>query len=168
MANILTSIRIICGLLILLFPAFSNWYYVLYIIGGFTDAVDGAVARRFGNETKFGAKYDTAADFVFAIAVIVKIVNALHFPIWLFIWICVIFAVKTANLAIGFVRYKRFVTVHSVINKVCGVVVFIPPLFIGGEYAWQAKAIVMIFACFFASAAAINESTKIWNGKAVE
>ena len=168
MANILTSIRVICGLLILRFPAFSGWYYALYLIGAFTDAVDGAVARRLGKATRFGAKYDTAADFVFFVAVTIKLISALWFPNWLFIWICVIFAVKVADLVIGFVRHRQFVAVHSAINRICGVVVFIPPLFIGGGYAWQVKAILMIFACLLASAAAVDESIKVLTGRAVE
>ena len=48
MANILTGIRILCGLLILCFPAFSEWYYCFYLLGGFSDAIDGIVARKTG------------------------------------------------------------------------------------------------------------------------
>lgn len=168
MADILTSIRVLCGLLILIFPAFSGWYYALYIIGGVTDAIDGAVARRLGTETDFGAKYDTAADFVFAVAVMVKIISSVSFPVWMILWICTIFAIKTANAVIGIVRYRRLIPVHSAINKACGVVCFILPLFIGGEYAWQAKEIGIVFALLFASAAAVHECAKVWNGKAVE
>ena len=165
MANILTSIRIICGLLILLFPAFSKWYYALYLIGGFTDAIDGTVARKLGTEAAFGAKYDTTADFIFAIAVIIKIVKAVHFPLWLLIWILAICAIKVANLAIGFIRYKHFIVVHSTINKVCGAACFIPPLFIGCTFAWQAKAIALILVCLLASIAAINESIQVLSDK---
>ena len=62
MADILTFLRIICALLILIFPAFSKWYYLFYLFGGITDAVDGVVARRLGNATAWGAKFDTVAD----------------------------------------------------------------------------------------------------------
>ena len=165
MANILTSIRVICGLLILIFPAFSGLYYALYLAGGVSDAIDGSVARRLGRETSFGAKYDTAADFVFVVAVIVKIVNAVRFPAWLLVWICVIFAVKVANPLVGFVRHRQFITVHSVINKVCGAVCFVLPLLIGSACAWQIKAIAVIFVCVLSSAAAVHESIKIWNGR---
>ena len=165
MANLLTSIRIACGLLLLLFPAFSGWYYLLYLTGGLTDAIDGTVARKLGQETDFGAKYDTAADFIFAVAVLIRIMSAVHFPSWLLIWICLIFAVKVAGLLLGLLRYRRLVAVHSALNKVCGVAVFLPPLFIGGDYAWQAKALILILVCLLASVAAIDECRKIWNGK---
>ena len=39
MANILTTVRIICAPLILIFPAFSTQFYVFYLLGGITDAI---------------------------------------------------------------------------------------------------------------------------------
>ena len=48
MANILTAIRIVCGLLITVLPAFTGWFYCFYLFGGFTDAIDETVARRQG------------------------------------------------------------------------------------------------------------------------
>ena len=167
MANVLTSIRIVCGVLILCFPAFSKWYYLLYLLGGFTDAIDGTVARALGGGTDFGARFDTAADFVFAVAVIVKIISALHVPRWLLAWTCGIFALKVASLLFGLLRYGHLVAVHSTINKVCGAVAFLIPLFVGGGYAWQAKAAVAVFACLLASAAAVTESVKIYRGESI-
>ena len=80
MANVLTGMRIICGLLILCFPAFSGWYYCFYLIGGFTDAIDGTIARKMGTASDFGSKFDTVADFIFAVAVVIRIMQALTVP----------------------------------------------------------------------------------------
>ena len=63
-ANIITGIRIICSIAILFFPALSPAFYVLYIIAGISDMIDGAVARKTGTVSEFGSKLDTAADFV--------------------------------------------------------------------------------------------------------
>lgn len=157
MANILTALRILCALLILIFPAFSTWFYLFYLLGGLTDAVDGAVARRSGNATAWGAQFDTIADLFFVLAVLIKIIGSVVVPSWLLIWIGSIAVMKVVNMIVGFIRYQRFATVHSVWNKACGLIVFIPPLFIGRGYAWQAKAPVVIFACIIASIAAILE-----------
>ena len=46
MANALTFFRIICGLILLIFTAFSPGFYVFYLLGGFTDMIDGTVARK--------------------------------------------------------------------------------------------------------------------------
>ena len=46
MANALTFCRIICGLLLLGFPVFSPEFYGFYLLGGITDILDGAIARK--------------------------------------------------------------------------------------------------------------------------
>ena len=68
----------------------------------------------------------------------------------------------------GFLRYHRFTAVHSVWNKVCGVAVFLSPLFIGAECAWQAKAPAAMAVCVIASIAAVQESVCITKGGRAE
>lgn len=64
MANIITCIRILCSFALLLFPAFSIPFYTLYILAGYTDMIDGTVARKTGTVSELGSKLDTIADFV--------------------------------------------------------------------------------------------------------
>ena len=45
-ANIITSCRIICSILMLFCSVFSLEFYVAYLLGGFTDMVDGIIARK--------------------------------------------------------------------------------------------------------------------------
>ena len=161
MANILTGIRILCGILILYFPAFSGWYYCFYLIGGLTDAIDGTVARKMGEASDFGSKFDTVADFIFAAAVVIKIIQAVYIPVWLIIWIAIIALIKIGCHIAGYIKYHKFQTVHSLLNKVCGGIAFIVPLFIGGNFAWQAKAVVVIIICIIMSIAAIVEGMTI-------
>lgn len=168
MADILTSARIVCGLLVLVFPAFSGWYYLFYLLGGFTDAIDGTIARKQGRATARGARFDAAADLLFALAVLVKLVGSLAVPAWLLIWISLIAALKIGNILIGLFRYRRWIAVHSPLNKACGVLAFIPPLFVGSDCAWQAKALVVTFVCLFASLAAVQELVFVCRGKNVD
>ncbi len=161
MANILTGIRIICGLLILCFPAFSGWFYCLYLIGGITDAIDGTVARKMGVVTNFGAKFDTVADFIFAVSVAIKILLAICIPAWLIIWIMIIAMIKIGFHIAGYIKYHEFRTIHSLLNKACGGAVFIVPLFIGGDFVLQAKVVVVIAICILTSIAAIAEGMSI-------
>lgn len=166
MANALTSLRILCGLLLLFFPAFSPWYNTFYLLGGFTDAIDGTVARRLGTETEFGAKLDTVADFVFLSAVIIKLIGALWIPVWLLAWIGIITAIKLSGVILGAIKRRRLVSVHSTINKVCGIATFIVLFFIGWDFPWQAKAVLTIAVCVMATIAAIHEWHIIYSGKA--
>lgn len=161
MANILTGIRILCGILIMCFPAFSGWYYFFYLLGGFTDAIDGTVARKMGEVTDFGSKFDTVADFVFVIAVAIKIIGNLRVPLWLLIWIIMIALIKIGSHLAGYFKYHELKTVHSALNKVCGGVTFIVPLLLGGDYAWQAKALFVIAVCVLTSVAAIAEAVTV-------
>lgn len=164
MANIITGIRIICGILILFFPAFSQWYCALYLLGGFTDAIDGTVARKLGKESAFGAKFDTAADIAFAVAVAVKIAKEVMVPAWLWIWIGIIMLIKVMNVVVGIVKYRRFVAVHSVLNKVCGGVIYFAALFIGAILSWKIKNVVLGMTCVLATVAAVAESIKVYRG----
>lgn len=165
MANILTGIRILCGLLILCFPAFSEWYYCIYLLGGFSDAIDGIVARKTGKVSEFGSKFDTVADFIFTAAVVIKIIGTLHIPLWLLIWIAIIALIKIGCHLAGYIKYHEFRTIHSKLNKVCGGIAFVVPLFIGGNYAWQAKAVAVIIICIFTTIAAIIEGMTILANK---
>ena len=147
------------------FPAFSKWYYILYLLGGLTDAIDGTVARKTGQDSDSGSKFDTIADFVFAIAVTVKIVASLYVPLWLIIWIVIIIAIKLFSHLAGYIKHHEFRTIHSVLNKICGGIVFVIPLFIGGSFAWQAKAITIIAVSMLSTVAAIAEGATILNSK---
>ena len=128
MANILTGIRILCSIALLFFPVFSPSFYTLYIVAGISDMVDGAVARKTGTVSEFGSKLDTAADFILVVVCLIKLIPAIHVPIWLMVWIIVIAVIKAINLISGYVMYKEFVAVHTVMNKVTGILLFILPL----------------------------------------
>ena len=79
MANILTSVRVICSLALLFCQAFSIPFYVLYITAGFTDMIDGTVARKTGSVSEFGSKFDTVADLIFVAVCLIKLIPVLKF-----------------------------------------------------------------------------------------
>lgn len=128
MANALTLCRIICGLLLLGFPVFSPEFYGLYLLGGITDILDGAIARKTNTVTDFGSKLDSVADFVFIVICLAKILPVLNVPAYLFIWIGALAVIKSINVISGFAVKKKFVAVHSFSNKLTGALMFILPL----------------------------------------
>ena len=107
MANSITGIRIVCSIALLFCPVFSPVFYVLYIIAGVRDMIDGAVARKTGTVSEFGSKFDTAADFVLVVVCLIKLIPVIHVPIWLIIWIIVIAVIKAINLLSGYVMRKE-------------------------------------------------------------
>lgn len=161
MANIITLIRIICSIALLFFPAFSPAFYALYITAGISDMADGIVARKTGTASDFGAKLDTAADFIMVVVCLIKLIPVLDIPIWLLVWIIVIALIKAINIISGYVKRKKFVAAHTVMNKVTGIIIFVLPLtltFIDIKYSG-------IFICTLATFAAIQEGHLIRTGK---
>jgi len=122
MANIITGIRIVLSVALLFFPALSPTFYALYVAAGFSDMIDGTVARKTGTVSEFGSKLDTVA------ACLIKLLPVLDVPIWLYIWIAVIACIKVANIAAGYIRKKEFLSVHSTINRMTGGLLFVFPL----------------------------------------
>ena len=148
MANIITFVRILCSIAILFCPVFSVAFYSLYITAGLTDMIDGWVARKTNTVSEFGAKLDTVADFVFVVVCLAKLLPIMDFPSWLYIWIGVIALIKIINIVSGYVIQKQFVTIHSLMNKVTGLLLFILPLtlsFINLRYSAVMVCLVATF-----------------------
>ena len=153
MANILTISRIILSVLLLCTHPFSYSFCILYVLCGLTDAVDGFVARKTGSVSELGAKLDTAADFVFVVVCLIKLLPLIELPIHLLIWTVIIALIKIINIISGFIVQKKFVAAHTILNKVTGAMLFVLPLtvsFVDLRYSGS-------FVCAVATFAAIQE-----------
>lgn len=149
MANIITGIRIVLSVALLFCPALSPVFYALYIAAGFSDMIDGAVARNTGTVSEFGSKLDTAADFVLVAVCLIKLLPVIHVPTWLIIWIVVIAVIRAINLISGYVIRKEIVALHTAMNKVTGLLLFVLPLtlsFLDLKYSGAVVSAVATFA----------------------
>lgn len=72
LANIITGLRIIGSVVLLFFDVPSLPFYITYLLCGFSDMIDGTVARKTNAVSSFGSKLDTVADIVFMAACAVK------------------------------------------------------------------------------------------------
>ncbi len=161
MANMITGSRILASLVLLFFPAFSPAFYALYIFAGVSDMIDGTVARKTGKNSRFGSVFDTAADFVFTAVCLFKLLPVLKLPIWILVWAAVIVLIKVINVVSGLVVAKRFIAVHSVMNRIAGVLLFILPLTHSLFDIRYGAAVV----CAAATFAAVQEGYFIRTGK---
>ena len=162
MANVITGIRILLSVGLLFCPALSPSFFILYLMAGLSDMLDGPVARRTHTVSSFGAKLDSGADMLFAAVCLVKLLPVLAVPTWLYIWIAAIALIKLINIGIGFVMQKRFVAVHSRANKVTGLLLFLLPLTLPFlDLTYTAPPV-----CGFASFAAVQECRFIRTGRA--
>ena len=161
MANTITFFRIAAGIALLFCPVFSPAFYVFYIAAGLSDMLDGFVARKTDTVSKLGARLDTMADFVFVVVCLIKLLPVLHIPAWLYAWIGIIALIKVVNIISGFVVQRKFVAIHSVMNKATGALLFLMPLTIpavGLKYS-------AIIVCAVATFAAIQEGQFIRTGR---
>ena len=148
-ANIVTGCRISGSILMLLFPVFSMEFYILYIICGFSDMIDGTIARKTNSNSEFGEKIDTAADMIFVTTSLIKILPVINIPQWLWIWGIIIAIIKIGNIIFGYVSKKQFISLHTVMNKITGLVLFLLPLtmsFIDVKYSFIAVSSIATFA----------------------
>jgi len=152
-ANILTGCRIFGSILLLFFPAFSLAFYITYLLCGFSDMIDGTIARKTNSTSKFGGQLDTIADLVFVAVSLFKLLPAIHIPWWLWIWGSVIAVIKISNIVLGYASKKQFIFLHTIMNKIAGFFLFVLPLTIpsGGLNC------LVIEVCIIATFAAMQE-----------
>ena len=153
MANAITFFRIAVSIILLFCPVFSPAFYMFYIAAGLSDMLDGFVARKTGTVSKSGERLDTIADFVFVVVCLIKLLPVLSIPAWLYGWIGIIALIKAVNIVSGFAVQKKFVAVHSVMNKAAGALLFVFPLISAFMDLRYSAAVV----CMAATAAAIRE-----------
>ncbi len=164
MANVITGLRILVSAVLVFCPVFSQIFYVLYLIAGLSDMVDGIIARKTNSVSEFGSRFDGVADFVFVAVCLIKILPVIDIPIWLYVWTVVIALIKIINIISGVVKQKRYVAVHTTMNKVTGVLLFMLPLTL--------TVVPLIYTgipiCSVATFAAVQEGHFIRTGKGIK
>ena len=153
LANILTGCRIFGSILLLFFPAFSLGFYIIYLFCGFSDMVDGTIARKTNSTSQFGSQLDTIADLIFVVAAMIKLLPVIHLPGWLWVWSGVIAVIKIVNIIWGYVSKKQFISLHTIMNKVTGLLLFLLPLTI----PFLELNYLAIAVCSIATLSAIQE-----------
>ncbi len=161
MTNTITFFRIAASIVLLFCPVFSPAFYVLYTAAGLSEMLDGFAARKTDTVSKLGAKLDTAADFVFVLVCLIKLLPSLRIPAWLYAWIGMIALIKVGNIILGFALRKGFAAVHSVMNKATGALLFLLPLTIPAV-PLQCSAVIV---CTAATLAAMQEGHLIRTGR---
>ena len=161
MANVITGIRMVCAAALLCVRPLSPAFYALYVAAGITDMIDGTVARRTGTASEFGAKLDTAADFALVAACLIQLIPVLELPVWLSVWIGAIALIKMINIASGYGMRGKFVTAHTTMNRVTGVLLFLLPL----TLRFMDLRISGSLVCAVATFAAIQEGHYIRTGR---
>ena len=141
MANIITLIRIGLAISLLFIRKYSPLFLILYSICGFTDILDGYIARKTRTESKFGAKLDTIADLLFFIITFITMFDILLKDIIFIVFIIIILLIRIISIIIVLKKYNKFAILHTYTNKLTGLLLFFIPYFI---YLNNANIIVYI------------------------
>ena len=150
LANTITSIRILCSITLLFCVVLSPTFYALYILAGLTDIMDGWIARKTNTASEFGAKLDTLADFTFLTICAIKLLPIMEIPVCFYTWVGVIAVIKLFNVIGGYLIHKRFIALHTFMNKLTGALLFIFPLTINILGIKIYTTIVCVLATFTA------------------
>ena len=154
-ADTCTSMRIVFSFVLLILPIASNRFLVTYTIIGLTDVLDGWLARKTGTASEFGTKLDSIADLLFYGILLLRLFPYLWESLPAAVWyvVAVILFVRVLAYTTAAVKYHRFASLHTWLNKLTGVGVFLLPyvfaLSTGIVYSWV--------VCVLALAAALEE-----------
>ena len=148
--NLLSMSRIVLCLPMLLVDAMTLPFWTLYVIAGLTDMLDGFLARRWGVESKFGARLDSLADFMLVLAVGYKLFPYMKLPTALWMMIGLIALVKMVNAICSYVVRHRIEYLHTKANKLTGFLLFIGMMIVGQSYFIPVAWVIACIALFAA------------------
>ncbi len=153
--NMITCFRLIGSFAMFFTKSFSKVFFVLYILCGISDLLDGTIARMTNTTSELGTKLDSAADLLFYSVMAVKTFPALWEHLPLGVWIIVLCTVIVRLFSYSFVAItkKKFASLHTYLNKITGFMVFIIPFYIKTSYV----ALFSYMGCIVAAVATLEE-----------
>lgn len=153
--NLITATRLVGVVLLLFVKPLSTAFFVIYTLCGISDVVDGTVARAMKCTSEFGAKLDSISDLLFYLMMLIRVFPPLYdaIPKWIWLFVALVIAVRLVSYLFAAIKYHRFASVHTYLNKATGFVVFLLP------YVLMTKAITpfSIFVCSVAMLASVEE-----------
>lgn len=154
-ADAVTFLRIAGTLLLVFLRPFSMVFFWVYALTGLTDALDGWIARKTKTVSDFGARLDSLADLLFYTVMLFRVFPFLWNTLPMDIWygVAFILILRISAYGIAAVKYRRFASLHTCLNKVTGGAVFLVPFLLVTEYA----AAYCRITCAIAAAAALEE-----------
>ena len=149
--NIITASRIIFTMLLFFISNNDILFICLYLLCGLSDVLDGYIAGKYHFESSFGAMFDSFADFIFDILILTLLFKLIGIKIIYFILI--ILFIKLITFFVGYKKYKKLAFLHTWLNKVSGILLFIFPVI----YLKYKSDIIIYILFVFAFISALEE-----------
>lgn len=151
--NLITLTRILGAVVLLFIKPFSIPFFIIYVLCGISDILDGLIARKMNLVSKKGQILDSTADFLMIIILLFIFILSLNLPLLGIYWIVIIAAIRLTSLGIGFIRYRQPTFLHTYANKLTEAALFCFPFL----YAGLGLYTTVILLCLIASISAIEE-----------
>ena len=130
--NCITGVRLLGTAVLLFLPPFTPLFFMIYILCGASDVLDGWAARKTNSTSEFGAKLDSIADLLFYALVIIRLLPILWnlLPVWFWYIVGGIAFLRLISYLIAALKFHRFASLHTRLNKLTGAAVFLLPFFL--------------------------------------
>jgi phosphatidylglycerophosphate synthase len=151
--NLLSVVRVILSVMLLLTIPFSVLFFTIYIMCGFSDILDGFLARKFNLTSELGAVLDSLGDFVMIVILMYVLYPYVNVDNYAILWIIGIMVIRCSSLLVAFAKYRTLAFLHTYTNKVTGFLLFCFPIL----YISLGVDITAFFLCIIASISALEE-----------
>ena len=101
----LLRIALVIPILMLILDARYAWALLLFFVAGFSDGIDGYLAKRFDWHTRLGALLDPIADKLLVAGTFLTLTYTQHIPVWL----AAIVILRDVIIVVGAAAYNYFV-----------------------------------------------------------
>lgn len=154
-ADCITVCRIVGTLVLPALHLLSPAFFWVYALTGLTDVLDGWIARKTKTVGDFGSRLDSIADMLFYAVMLLCIFPVLWNTLPRNIWyaVTVIIMVRMSAYLLAAVKYRKFASMHTYLNKLTGMAVFMVPFLLTTEYA----VVYCRGVCAVAAAASLEE-----------
>lgn len=145
LANCITLGRVLFSAGLLFTELWTAGFYLLYTLAGLSDLLDGPVARKTGSASRNGAMLDSAADGVFCLVLLRKLLPVWTetFPWWTVPAAALVAAVRLAAYLTASLKNGRFTALHTLSNKLAGIMLFCAPYLL----PWANRGAVCLAVC---------------------
>lgn len=102
----LLRIGLVAPILLLILDGIYGWALALFFVAGFSDGIDGYLAKRFDWHTRLGALLDPVADKLLVAGTFITLAYTQHIPVWLAVSVIV----RDVVIVGGAIAYNFMVT----------------------------------------------------------
>jgi len=128
--NAFSLARLLLCIPLLFLTPFTLFYTILFAIAAITDCFDGQLARRIKDaKSELGATLDSIADLALICVLIFALMPLMK--MWSWLWIAYAFVIilkLSVSTGIGFVRFKEFISLHTISFKILATLLFLHPI----------------------------------------